>query len=77
MARIKAHFDGRFIVPDEPVELAPGEQILVDISRGAPPPKNGSNALQAEAARRFFRSFHAPVHPPEAHNRENLYRDDV
>ena len=28
---IKAHFDGKFIVPDEPVDLRPGEHLIVDV----------------------------------------------
>jgi hypothetical protein len=81
MARIKAHFDGRFIVPDEPVELIPGQPLLVDVQ--PIPERNGASAgpeqiaQRLAAARRFFGSFRAPVYPPEAYNRENLYRDDV
>jgi hypothetical protein len=29
MAAIKAHFDGRVFVPDEPVELSPGQRVVV------------------------------------------------
>ena len=29
MIAIKAHFDGRVFVPDEPVPLAPGEKVMV------------------------------------------------
>ena len=29
MTAIKAHFDGRVFVPDEPVALKPGERVVV------------------------------------------------
>ena len=29
MAAIKAHFDGRVFVPDEPVPLRPGERVVI------------------------------------------------
>jgi hypothetical protein len=29
MTAIKAHFDGRVFVPDEPVALRPGEKVVV------------------------------------------------
>ncbi len=29
MAAIKAHFDGNVFVPDEPVPLRPGEQVVI------------------------------------------------
>ena len=29
MAAIKAHFDGSVFVPDEPVQLRPGERVVI------------------------------------------------
>ena len=39
MTTITAHFDGKFIVPDEPVELPIGQPLLVscEIASGSPP----------------------------------------
>jgi hypothetical protein len=31
MSRIRAHFDGKVIVPDEPVDLQPGQQVVLDV----------------------------------------------
>ncbi len=36
MAAIKAHFDGRVFVPDEPVQFRPGEQVVVERLGDAP-----------------------------------------
>jgi hypothetical protein len=30
---IKAHFDGKVLVPDEPVELKPGERLVLHVER--------------------------------------------
>ena len=38
MTSIKAHFDGRVLVPDEPVELPIGCPLEVQITPLAPPP---------------------------------------
>lgn len=37
MTRITAHFDGRAIVPDEPVDLSLGEKLIVDIHSASEP----------------------------------------
>ena len=36
MATIKAHFDGRVFVPDEPVQFRPGEQVVIERLSEAP-----------------------------------------
>lgn len=75
MARIKAHFDGRVFVPDEPVNLRAGERVEVDLSPSDGPNTNGAGA-KALNPERFFGSFTAPVLPDEAFTREQMYRDD-
>lgn len=39
MTTIAAHFDGKFIVPDEPVELPIGQPLRVscEVASGSPP----------------------------------------
>ncbi|HPD30418.1 MAG TPA: hypothetical protein PLL20_10510 [Phycisphaerae bacterium] len=36
MAGIKAHFDGRALVPDEPAQFRPGEQVVIERLGEAP-----------------------------------------
>jgi hypothetical protein len=48
---VRAHFDGRVIVPDEPLDLAPNQVVLVEI-RTVPTPTepNYESALEWLAA---------------------------
>ena len=34
--RVSAHFDGRVIIPDEPLDMPPDEALVVDIERLGP-----------------------------------------
>lgn len=36
MVAFKGHFDGKVIVPDEPVNLRPNEQLLIQVQPAAP-----------------------------------------
>ncbi|MDR3701331.1 MAG: hypothetical protein P4L56_16915 [Candidatus Sulfopaludibacter sp.] len=58
MVTVNAHFDGKVIVPDEPVDLPPNEALIVQIERvgGAAAPSEESvltwlaaNAVDSEA----------------------------
>jgi predicted DNA-binding antitoxin AbrB/MazE fold protein len=48
---IKAHFDGKVFVPDEPVDLPKGERIELDVRR---PPGEQNHMTAAELARSEF-----------------------
>jgi hypothetical protein len=43
---VKAHFDGKVIVPDQPVELPVGQPLRVHIELAAPPAAPFANLLQ-------------------------------
>jgi hypothetical protein len=45
MVAIKAHFDGRVIVPDEPVDLPRNQILMLHIEPLPTPPADGSSAL--------------------------------
>jgi len=49
---ISAHFDGRVIVPDEPLSLQPGEKVRVTIERDAdsksPQPRRQAGGLKGK-----------------------------
>ena len=47
MLTIKCHFDGKSLVPDEPINLAPGESVVAHIERPGIPEQNGkASALE-------------------------------
>jgi hypothetical protein len=78
MTRIKAHYDGRVFVPDEPVQLPPGKPVSVDVE------ENGTSEVPtrpedqlAKFRRLFVGSLDVPPLPDEALRRESIYRDDV
>lgn len=49
--RIRAHFDGKVIVPDEPVNLPPGVTVEITILSGIEP-RRGSPAAVLRAPRK-------------------------
>lgn len=72
---LKAHFDGKVLVPDEPVDLPVNEplQLVVSSENGSGRPSNIEDRLRAlEAA---TGTISAPPIPLEALRRENLYDD--
>jgi hypothetical protein len=75
--RIKAHFDGKTIVPDEPVDLPVGTPVTVEF------PDPGGVALaptveeRLEAIQRIAeRATRGTPIPAEALRRENMYGDE-
>lgn len=76
---IRAHFDGRVIVPDEPVSLRPGEPLMVHIDSAAQSPNGAPTPeLIAERIRRLRAFYNRPLLgnlPLEAMRRENIYDD--
>jgi hypothetical protein len=45
---IKAHFDGKVFVPDEPVDVPAGESVTLEIRQEAPQEQRGTLADIAE-----------------------------
>lgn len=52
MTVIRAHFDGSKIVPDEPVQLAPNQQVVVLVDS----PANGTATELDRATREYYQS---------------------
>jgi hypothetical protein len=50
MKVIRAHFDGKFVVPDEPMKLAPQSEVMILIDQDD---QENDTAL-AEATRRYY-----------------------
>jgi hypothetical protein len=44
---IKAHFDGKVFVPDEPVDIPAGEAVTLDVARPARKPATAADVLRA------------------------------
>jgi hypothetical protein len=47
---VKAHFDGRAIIPDEPLDMPPNQALILQIERVGPPEPVGESALAWLAA---------------------------
>lgn len=74
--RIRAHFDGKVIVPDEPGDFEPGETLEVTRHQTLEPEPTPAQRLAA--LEEFVRLAHVrpvPHLPLEALRRENLYED--
>jgi len=73
---IKAHYDGKTIVPDEPVDLKVGEQIEITVQ---PIPANTLvptiEERRAALRRIISRGVHGANIPLEELRRENMYED--
>ncbi len=47
MKALKAHYDGKVIIPDEPVDLPTGEPLIITVKRTRKPKKSkGKSVLQ-------------------------------
>ena len=72
---IKAHYDGKTIVPDEPVDLPVGEPLEFELKQTPQClPWDPSKAEEAWT-RLKSRRIHGLKIPDEALRRENLYED--
>jgi AF2212-like protein len=54
MRAIRAHFDGRVIIPDEPLELPPQSEVTVLIDQ-----ETEEDAKIAEETRKYYESLSA------------------
>ncbi len=58
MTTIKAHFDGKIFVPDEPVDLSPDQAVLLRVEPAPrfPPPRPDRPKMVGAARGRFIMS---------------------
>jgi hypothetical protein len=83
--KIRAHFDGKVIVPDESVDLPVGQQLEIEVSRirnredhsTRPEIPDVDERRSKMEAYEYFRdhAIEGVVIPDEALRRENLYSD--
>jgi hypothetical protein len=78
---IRAHFDGKVIVPDEPLDLPVGQELEVDLRRTPVAEERlERDAVIKERLRRFAQAagrIKGPSIPLEALRRENLYEEKM
>lgn len=71
MTHIRAHFDGRVLVPDHPVDLPIGKPLDLDVTECAPggagPKRNG--ASKGADLNRFAGTLSLPEDPVEYQRR--------
>ncbi len=81
---IHGHFDGKVIVPDEPVNLPVNQPLIIDIQQRQSeaetlPTKNPADFTDREREEAFQKLIEAmadnPVVPLESLRRVNLYED--
>lgn len=74
---IRARFDGKVFVPEEPVDLAEGERVLIQILSPVPSSSKAVTHEEIEAALEALRAtaVSGANIPDEALRRENLYQD--
>ncbi len=74
---LRAHFDGKVIVPDEPVDIPVDQPLRIQLE-AAPEEGIPDRAVIEERLRRLARTtgcISAPSIPLEALRRENLYEE--
>lgn len=70
MVAIRGHFDGKVIVPDEPVDLPRGQQLIVHVETvNAAPPATNESALDWLAAN----AIDSPTLPPDGSTQHDHY----
>lgn len=61
MVRLNAHFDGKVIVPDEPLALTPNQQVRITIEPIASPPARIDLGKQPGSITHFAPDWEAPL----------------
>jgi len=73
--KIRAHYDGKTIVPDEPLDLDVGEQVEITV-QPVTVPQAARTIEERRAALKRIVSRAVPANIPlEALRRENMYED--
>jgi hypothetical protein len=77
---IRAHFDGKVIVPDEPVDLPINQPLEISLRPSTEAPeKTPDRPTVEERLKRLQRAMgsikEGPVIPDEALRRENMYEE--
>lgn len=76
MTVIKAHFDGRVFVPDEPVDLPANVEVALSLRIGreteVPPPTDGARPL-SDLLERLGGPVHDPDWPADGAKEADLY----
>lgn len=76
MIAIKAHFDGRVIVPDEPVDFAPGQALIVRVEEALPAVAAGTpDALPPGVAGGSLLRFAGAIEPEDLQLMKHAIRD--
>ena len=70
---IKAHFDGKVIVPDEPVDLPVDQPLEIDLRTLSEGDADDMTAIRLSRLRKATGRIKAPSIPDEALRRENMY----
>lgn len=73
---IKAHFDGKTIVPDEPVDLPINEPLEFELKHPSEELKWDPEKAREAIKRIASRAVHGLSIPDEALRRENMYDPD-
>ena len=75
---IRAHFDGKAIIPDEPVDLPIGEQLEARLTPIVGEHREADLKERQSAWERLkSRGVHGVDVPSEALRRENMYEDRI
>ncbi|HEX4794182.1 MAG TPA: hypothetical protein VH370_10345 [Humisphaera sp.] len=61
MIALKAHFDGKVLVPDEPLALAPNQQVRITVEPIAPAPAKIELGKQPGALVNFAPDWEDPL----------------
>ena len=70
---VRAHFDGKVIVPDEPVDLPVNEPLEFELKKVPDEPKWDPEEARAALRRIVSRAIPGLNIPDEALRRENMY----
>ena len=73
--KIRAHYDGKTFVPDEPVDLEIGEEIQIMLKSRSVKPAPTIEKRLAAWERFTARGVRGANIPAEALRRENMYED--
>jgi hypothetical protein len=74
--RIRAHYDGQVIVPDEPIDLPVHQALEVEVRPVVAAGDEASHAERRVALERFLaRAMHGLKISDESLRRENLYEE--